>query len=76
MDNLSLLLEQRLLKLPKPALWPEGLDELEAFQYSVTDNGSVRTSAPSGSHDDCVMALALAAWHLPPEGRGIQIWGR
>ena len=58
----------RLLRLPKPTLWPEGIDELEAFQFSVTDMGNVRTSAPSGFHDDCVMALALAAWHLPPEG--------
>jgi hypothetical protein len=73
-DNLSLLLEQRLITLPKPGLWPEGIDELEAFQYSVTDTGSVRTAAPSGAHDDCVLSLALAAWHLPPEGRGIQVW--
>ncbi len=64
-DNLSILLEKRLLTLPKPTLWPEGIDELEAFQYSVTDTGNVRTAAPSGFHDDCVMALALAAWHLP-----------
>lgn len=65
-DNLSLLLEQRLIKLPKPELWPEGIDELESFEYSITDHGSVRTSAPSGVHDDCVVALALAAWHLRP----------
>jgi len=47
--------------LPRPDLWPEGIDELEAFEYSVTDSGNVRTSAPSGIHDDCVIALALAA---------------
>jgi hypothetical protein len=64
-DNLSILLEKGLLTLPRPKLWPEGIDELEAFQYSVTDAGNVRTGAPSGYHDDCVMALALAAWHLP-----------
>jgi hypothetical protein len=66
-DNLAILLERELLTLPKPQLWPEGIDELEGFQYSVTDTGNTRTAAPSGQHDDCVVALALAAWHLPPE---------
>jgi terminase large subunit-like protein len=63
-DNLALMLEQKKIVLPKPELWPAGIDELESFEYSITDNGSVRTSAPSGAHDDCVIALALAAWHL------------
>jgi len=66
-DNLSILLEKKLITLPKPELWPEGIDELEAFQFSVTDSGNVKTGAPSSYHDDCVIALALAAWHLRPE---------
>ena len=37
------------------------LNELETFEYQFTPTG-VRYSAPSGFHDDCVMALALA-WH-------------
>jgi Terminase RNaseH-like domain len=65
-DNLSLCFEQRLITLPKPELWPEGIEELEAFEYSVTDSGNVKTSAPHGMHDDCVIALALAAWPLRP----------
>jgi phage FluMu gp28-like protein len=60
-DNLCLVLEHQKLVLPRPEVWPEGIDELTAFEYSVTDAGSVRSSAPSGQHDDCVMALALAA---------------
>jgi hypothetical protein len=68
-DNLAMLFEQDKITLPRPELWPEGIDELEAFQYSVTDLGNVRTGAPSGDHDDCVIALALAAWQLPPQGR-------
>ena len=55
-----------MITLPKPELWPDGIDELEAFEYSVTDLGNVRTSAPCGMHDDCVIALALAAWPLRP----------
>ena len=69
-DNLSLLLEQRKITLPKPDLWPEGIDELEAFEYSVTDAGSVKTGSPHSMHDDCVISLALAAWHLRPSAFG------
>jgi phage FluMu gp28-like protein len=41
--------------------FPEGVivDELDVFEYQFTANG-VRYSAPSGFHDDCVVALALA----------------
>ncbi len=70
-DHLSLLLERREIVLPRSELWPEGIDELEAFEYSVTEHGHVRSSAPSGQHDDCVMALGLAALLAkPPEGAG------
>jgi hypothetical protein len=68
-DNLSLLLEKRRIVLPRPDLWPEGIDELEGFEYSVTDQGNVKTSSPSGQHDDCVMALALGAWMVGPMSR-------
>mgnify|MGYP000722087285 CR=1 FL=1 len=61
-NHLSLLLEQKKLVLPRPEAWPEGIDELESFEYSVTETGHTRTGAPSGYHDDCVIALALAAW--------------
>lgn len=42
--------------------FPEGpiLAELESFEYLYSRGGGVRYSAPEGSHDDCVMALALA----------------
>ena len=46
----------------RPEIWPEGIDELEGFEYSVSDAGNVRTGAPGSMHDDCVIALALAAW--------------
>ena len=41
--------------------FPDGpiLTELESFEYEYTRQG-VRYNAPSGMHDDCVMALALA----------------
>jgi len=65
-NALVLTLEQRLIVLPKQELWPEGIDELEAFEYSVTDAGNVKMGSPGGGHDDIVIALALANWELRP----------
>src|SRR5688572_22944650 len=65
-NALVLTLEQKLITLPKPQLWPEGIDELEAFQYSVSESGHVRTAAPGNGHDDCVISLALAVWDRRP----------
>ncbi len=70
-DNLSLMLERKELVLPRPALAAELIDELEAFEYSITDSGTVRTSAPGGVHDDTVVALALAAWQLADANRHV-----
>lgn len=46
---------------------PDGVcrKELETFEYEYTRTG-VRYSAPSGLHDDCVCALALAVYHKNP----------
>ncbi len=43
--------------------FPDGVtrSELESFEFEHT-SGGVRYSAPSGMHDDCVCALALATW--------------
>jgi phage FluMu gp28-like protein len=38
------------------------LAELEAFQQERLPSGLMRYGAPSGLHDDCVIALAMA-WH-------------
>lgn len=67
-NNLAMMLERREVTLPRPDLAPELIDELEAFQYSVTDAGNVRTEAPPGMHDDCVTALMLACWGARKSG--------
>ena len=69
-DNLALMLEEDQIVLPRPELWPAGIDELEAFQYSITDAGHVTTGSPSGAHDDCAIALALAAMNIGPVEQG------
>jgi hypothetical protein len=45
----------------KSISYPEGVivNELDVFEYQFAAHG-VKYSAPSGFHDDCVMALALA----------------
>ncbi len=63
-NNLALLFEKQKLVLPRVDLWPDGIEELESFEYSVSDAGNVRMGAPSGVHDDCVVALALSAWQV------------
>jgi hypothetical protein len=68
-QNLALLFEQGKIALPEARLWPEGIDELEGFQYTVTDLGNVKSGAPPGYHDDCVISLALAAWPFAIESR-------
>jgi hypothetical protein len=63
-NNLALRFERREVRLPRREVAPELIDELESFQFTITDSGNVKTGAPSGYHDDCVISLALAAWEL------------
>ena len=56
-DALALALERAALRLlPDEVL----LGELLAFQAARLPSGLMRYGAPDGSHDDCVIALALA----------------
>ena len=60
-ENLSMMIEQQ--KIPYPDI-PELINELKLFGYTQTKGGTTRYGAPEGYHDDCVIALALAAWQL------------
>jgi hypothetical protein len=58
-DNLAMRIERgttRLMDVPAQG------DELRAYRYELTPSRNVRMNAPEGMHDDCVIALALAAW--------------
>ena len=57
-DNLATRLEAGELTLSADA--PVLVNELEVYEYDVTESGRIRYSAPSGFHDDAVDALALA----------------
>jgi hypothetical protein len=58
MEGLSSAIQQRKIQFPEGPI----SQELDIFEYIYTSTG-VRYSAPSGFHDDCVMALALAWQH-------------
>ena len=57
MQRLAVCLHERKLRIPDGPV----VRELETFQYTYTRNG-VKYEAPSGLHDDCVMALGLAVF--------------
>lgn len=63
-DNLAILFEEKRIVLPDYRVWPEAIDELEAFEYAITDAGNIKTGAPAGIHDDVVVAIGLATWPL------------
>ena len=73
-DHLAMVLERKQIVLPRPELWPEAIDELEAFEFAVTDSGTVRTGAPGGMHDDCVVSIALAIWNSERIGKQVLVW--
>lgn len=64
-DNAVMLIGQRKVTYPRiPVL----VDELKSYQYDRTPGGTLRMNAPSGQHDDCVIAFALACWPLKQMG--------
>jgi len=66
-ENLSLIFDQRKITFPsEPKRDMEILaNELKSYTYEKLPSGEIRYGAPEGFHDDCVMALALAAWTTP-----------
>jgi len=67
-ENAVLMIENRAISYPNiPIL----IDELEAYQYERSPSGMLKMNAPSGMHDDCVIALALALWPLATPHRSI-----
>lgn len=64
MTGLQGAIQQRKIAFPEGAITAE----LNIFEYEFSSTG-VKYSAPSGFHDDCVMALALA-WNNHKVRRG------
>lgn len=64
-NNLAMRIEQGQITYP---YIPEMVNELKLYQYDLTPTGKLKMNAPAGKHDDCVIALALAAWGNDSEG--------
>ncbi len=50
--------------------------ELKAYAYELTKGGHLKTNAPSGLHDDTVIAVALATFKEPVNAKTRVIAGR
>jgi hypothetical protein len=64
MEGLAVAIQQQRITYPEGPI----VQELETFEYEYTRTG-VRYTAPSGLHDDCVIALGLAVEHYRPPRR-------
>ena len=67
-QGLMVAVEQR--RVSWPAAWDVMTAEMKRYEYEIGPTGQVSYSAPSGYHDDCVMALALAVWGVKTFGTG------
>jgi hypothetical protein len=74
-ENLSIMLDEGTIWFPGDPKrkefdtkindqFPILKSELENFTYKITPSSHIQYNAPEGLHDDCVIALALAAWQL------------
>ena len=65
-EGLALSLERGTIRIPND---PVLIGELQAFEARPLPSGLMRYAAPEGTHDDCVISLALA-W------QGLGLWER
>lgn len=70
-NNLAIAIEQRRITFPNE---PILIDELQAFEYSITDGGRIKYGAPDGKHDDCVISLGLACWAIRSQLSEAQVY--
>lgn len=57
-QRLIVAVEQQ--KVTWPTEWQVLTHEMQRYEYEISPRGHISYNAPSGFHDDCVMALALA----------------
>ena len=58
-EHLAVLIERKEISFPDIKVL---ISELSAFQYEISRAGNMKYGAPTGLHDDTVIALALASW--------------
>ena len=58
--------------------WQVLTNEMKRYEYEISPSGGITYNAPSGYHDDCVMALALAnhrRWETESCGNMLRVEG-
>ena len=58
--------------------WQVLTNEMKRYEYEISPSGGISYNAPSGYHDDCVMALALAnhrRWETESCGNMLRVEG-
>ncbi len=58
--------------------WDVLTNEMKRYEYVISPSGGISYGAPSGYHDDCVIALALAnhrRWESENVGRMLPVDG-
>jgi len=53
-------IQEGVLELPHKDFFPHLYNELNAYSYKISANGTVTFNAPNGYNDDCVMSLMFA----------------
>jgi hypothetical protein len=59
-----------------PSDWEVLTNEMKRYEYEIMASGHIRYGAPSGYHDDCVIALALAnhrRWETENSGNMLRV---
>lgn len=64
-NKLILAIEHGKIKIPSISTI---LKELRGYSFEVTKTGKITFNAPAGSHDDCVIALALSNYFREEHG--------
>ncbi len=75
-QRLIVAVEQR--RVSWPAAWDVLTAEMRRYEYAISPSGGITYDAPSGYHDDCVMALALAnhrRWETESCGNMLRVDG-
>ncbi len=70
-NNLILAIEQRQITIPPKLVVL--IEELENFEYLLSESGNVKYQAPEGKHDDAVISLALAVWGIRNQLKEAQV---
>ena len=63
-DSLVLGIEKADIHIPKEKATDWCKEELEIYEFDISESGNVHYSAPEGQHDDFVASLAMWYWQL------------